>query len=577
MTEKLNVKVFLGDSLASEDFSFSLLSSNKGESKKTILTNELLFSSIQNIPFQSIETENERREVLTNGTFFAQNIKASPKVSKPEDIRTVFNNNIITTLFFLFPTYYGSVPNIHNSYDDKIPHSGIAKINAPVLKKNRVVSTPANGIVYYKGDTVIQLTWRNDVFNVPEFQQLFSAIYGFYVWSKTEGIKKIKAGFQKITENLLDSKNGIEKFLEKSFNDLPKTAEIGSKSSDKGTTSSVVSIDTVEDITKIFKKLKDSFLELKLNFNARGQELIKEKTDELPVNVIELNKSNYEKKQDVVLSEMSQNVKELIYYSNTYFQNSSHPAGSIVKSAIENFSSLISNRSINDALENNEYIFKTDEPLPKNQQTLYDNLEKYPEYAKMTKAVADFRAFVLRTSNPDLDRLCGDFFGNNNRNLLYFILYCQKNFLGSTKGKVELEKSFENIQTNISEQGINSSKLYYVGGIVQRSNKNWLIYVGLDVIRGKVSEINQDKIKKCVFGNEKLGNLFTELIQTTNRASVKNYFYDVIDTGPKILEQSPPKPKQGGKTRKRRHNRRKKRVFKKTRRHLRVFLDNDRQ
>ena len=159
MTEKINIKVFLGDSQTPEDFSFSQLSTKSG-SLLPVISNDIYFSSVQNIPFNLTETEEERIKVLTNESFFSQNIKASPRETKVDEIRKTFNNNIITVLFFLFPTFYNYIPNIHNSFDDKVQHSGVDNIIAPVLKKNKKVSTPADGIVYYKGNTVLQLTWK---------------------------------------------------------------------------------------------------------------------------------------------------------------------------------------------------------------------------------------------------------------------------------------------------------------------------------------------------------------------------------------------------------------------------------
>ena len=564
MTEKLNIKVFLGDSLTPEDFSFSLLSTKTGSIFPTG-SNDLFFSSLQNISFQTVETETERVRVLTNQSVFSQNIKSSTRATKPEDIRTTFNNNIITVLFFLFPAFLYSTPNIHNSFDDKVPHSGVAKINAPVLKKNRKVATPEDGIVYYKGNTVVQLTWKNDVFNVPEFQQLFSEIYKFYVWSKNEGIQKLRAGLLKIVENLADTRNGIATALENNEKNL--NSQKNSKP-DNYSSSLSMSEQTITEIWETMKKLRDYHTELFTNYKDRLTELINEKKEKKSTEITGASKKIYDEKQEKIVMKISEQINVLKYFDTTYNQNTSRitPVGSIVKGTIENFSSLIANRSVYDVLEKNEYIFKTDDPLPKNQLVLYDNLAKYPEYTKMVDAVAKFRGIVVKTLNPELDRLCNDFFNNTNRDLLYFILHIQKNFLYSTRGKTVLENSFSDINEQIAEQGRNSANLYYVGGITQRSNNTLLIYIGLDVIRGKVTTINQDKLKKCLFGNERLGNLFTELIETVNRATVKNYFYDVMADGSIVVSgnvgqpsQQPPQNeiRKGGKTRK--HNKRPKR------------------
>lgn len=571
MTEKLNIKLFVGDSQNPEDFSFSQLSTKTG-GIFPVASNDLFFSSVQNIPFYTDSTHEERIRILTNSSVFFQNIKASPRVTKPDDIRNTINNNIMTVLFSLFPSFYNSTPNIHNSFDDKIPHSGVAKINAPVLKKNRKVSTIKDNIVYYKGNTVVQITWKNDVFNIPEFQQLFSSIYSFYVWSKTEGMQKIKSGLQKIVENLIDPKNGISNTLEKNIKGLPDAA--GSSSS-RTITSTPISKETIDEILKIINELKNNYDSLKKNFDNRKNELNDEKNAKTPIAKTEETKKIYEENQQVIVDKIIERINELKYYDNTYNQNSSYtsPVGSIIKGTIENFNSLLANRSLYDVFEKNEYVFKTDDPLPKIQQVLFDNLSRYPKYTEMTEAINKFRSIVIKTSNPDLDRLCNDFFNNTNRNLLYFILHIHKNFLYSTRGKTVLENSFKNIQDDIAEQGRNSSNLYYVGGITQRANNTLLIYVGMDLIRGKVTEINEEKLKKCLFGNERLGNLFTELTEVSNRAVIKNYFYDVIPTElpslsiqtQKNTSQLQPQLQQverkGGKTRKKNTRRKNKKLF----------------
>ena len=558
MTEKLNIKVFLGDNPTPEDFSFSQLSTKTGSILPTT-SNDLFFSSDKVIPFQTFETEEERIRVLTNSSVFSSNIKNSIKVPKQEEIRT-FNNNIITVLFFLFPTFYNSTPNIHNSFDDKVPHNGVAKIDAPVLKKNKKMANLTDGIVYYKENTVVQLTWKNDVFNVPEFQQLFSAIYGFYVWSKTEGTQKINADLQKIVENLVDPRNGIAQALERENTAiLDDKSNPFSSSSSRYETKSNIPVGEIERVKEAFTKLKTNYDTLKGQYDTRKKELATESKEKNPVEKTKESKQKY----DIVLKTTVQTITEQIailkYFDETYSQSQTTPAVSIVKRTIERFSNLITNRTLNDALDKNDYIFEPDNgqtSLPKNQQVVYANLAKYTEYKKMAEAVANFRSFVFKTSNPDLDILCNDFFNNSNRNLLYFIMHIQKNFLYSTRGKPVLETSFENIAEEIAEQGRNSFNLYYVGGITQRSDKKKiLIYVGIDAIKGKVTTINQDKLQKCLFGNERLGNLFTELTETTNRAIVKNYFYDVLQDGSfSISETEPVQPQQvqqgGRKTRK---------------------------
>jgi len=573
MTEKLNIKVFLGDSQTPEDFSLNELSTNTSSSFPTT-SNDIFFSSNKTIPFQFIDSQNRTR-FLTNNPLFYQTLKPYPVVTEENELRTTFNNNIITILYFLFPAFYNSIPNIHNSFDDKVPHSDIPKINAPVLNRNKTVATTENGLVYYKGNTVVQLTWKNDVFNVPEFQQLFSDIYAFYVWSKTQGKQVVNSGLNKIVENLMDPRNGI-------LNNLEKASK---------RTVTDISTDEKEILDNIIK-IKGKYNELKGLYDNR-KKIAKDKTT--PVDKAEQERKNYEEQQEKIIMEISENIVPLKNFNDTYNQNvinysgsrssTTSVFGSIVKNIIESFKSLITNRSVLDLIERNEYIFKTNDPLPKFQQELYDYLNKYPEYTRMGESVEKFRKSVFKTSNPELDRLCNDFFNNTNRNLLYFILYIQKNFLYSTRGKPVLEDSFKNVIDEIAEQGSNSSKLYYVGGITQNGNKNLLIYIGLDVIRGKVTTINQEKVKKCLYSNEKLGNIFMELMETNNRATVKNYFYDVIADGSlqisetRGLPQPQPQPqqqngsKQGGKTRKhvKRIKRQKKlKGFKKTsKKHLR--------
>jgi len=573
MTEKLNIKVFLGDSQTPEDFSLNELSTNTSSSFPTT-SNDIFFSSNKTIPFQFIDSQNRTR-FLTNNPLFYQTLKPYPVVTEENELRTTFNNNIITILYFLFPAFYNSIPNIHNSFDDKVPHSDIPKINAPVLNRNKTVATTENGLVYYKGNTVVQLTWKNDVFNVPEFQQLFSDIYAFYVWSKTQGKQVVNSGLNKIVENLMDPRNGI-------LNNLEKASK---------RTVTDISTDEKEILDNIIK-IKGKYNELKGLYDNR-KKIAKDKTT--PVDKAEQERKNYEEQQEKIIMEISENIVPLKNFNDTYNQNvinysgsrssTTSVFGSIVKNIIESFKSLITNRSVLDLIERNEYIFKTNDPLPKFQQELYDYLNKYPEYTRMGESVEKFRKSVFKTSNPELDRLCNDFFNNTNRNLLYFILYIQKNFLYSTRGKPVLEDSFKNVIDEIAEQGGNSSKLYYVGGITQNGNKNLLIYIGLDVIRGKVTTINQEKVKKCLYSNEKLGNIFMELMETNNRATVKNYFYDVIADGSlqisetRGLPQPQPQPqqqngsKQGGKTRKhvKRIKRQKKlKGFKKTsKKHLR--------
>ena len=348
MTEKLNIKVFLGDNPTPEDFSFSQLSTKTGSILPTT-SNDLFFSSDKVIPFQTFETEEERIRVLTNSSVFSSNIKNSIKVPKQEEIRT-FNNNIITVLFFLFPTFYNSTPNIHNSFDDKVPHNGVAKIDAPVLKKNKKMANLTDGIVYYKENTVVQLTWKNDVFNVPEFQQLFSAIYGFYVWSKTEGTQKINADLQKIVENLVDPRNVIAQALERENTAiLDDKSNPFSSSSSRYETKSNIPVGEIERVKEAFTKLKTNYDTLKGQYDTRKKELATESKEKNPVEKTKESKQKY----DIVLKTTVQTITEQIailkYFDETYSQSQTTPAVSIVKRTIERFSNLITNRTLNDA------------------------------------------------------------------------------------------------------------------------------------------------------------------------------------------------------------------------------------
>lgn len=550
-TEKLNIKVFLGDNPTPEDFSFSQLSTKSGSILPTT-TNDILFSSIQSIPFQNVKTETERIQLLTNPTVFTQYIKSSPRVSN-DDIRTNINNNIMTVLFFLFPAFYNSTPNIHNSYDDRITHNEIPKINAPVLKNNKV-STPADGIVYYKGNTVVQLTWKNDIFNVPEFQQLFNDIYNFYVWSKTTGIPIINEELQRIVKDLIN-KDSFGNNIREKLKSLQKM-----KTSPTSKTN--VSQDNINDITSLFEDLIKNYNELKKKYDNREEEIQKEKIEKIPVEKKETNRKKFEKEKDPPLNNMIFTIKKIINYKNVYFQNDPHhPASNIIKETIDYNESLIENRSIYNVFDKNEYIFKSYVSLLPNQQNLFEKLSKGEEYMKMANSINKFRSSVIKTSNLELDTLCNDFFKNKNQNLLYFILYYQKNLLLSTKENPILENTFEEIAEKIAEQGSNSSSLYYVGPIRQNNN-NLLIYIGLDLIRGKINSLNEKEVKKCLFSNERLGNLFTDLRDTKRKITVTNYIYDVFNDG-SIVENK--KPQQGGvrlgkKTRKlAKRNKRKKR------------------
>lgn len=547
--EKLNIKVFLGDSLTPEDFSFSQLSSSTNTgSIIPPTTNDLWFSSTQPIPTHI--DESERINFFTEQGKYNQYMGSVKKV-EPDKIRETFNNNIMTVLFYLFPTYYKSTPNIHNSYDDRVPHNGVEKINAPILQKYKKVSD--GDVVYYKGNTVLQLTWKNDVFNVPEFQTLFSAIYKFYVWSKTQGMQKTNTALERIVE--IKAKSSVGQEL------VNKIKELGNKTTDDRRYSSTkeATENQKKEVKGIFEKLKTSYEELQKNYTSRNEQEKKEKTPETEKVASE---QEYDKQQQTVVTEITAQISKLKLYDEHERDSSRRTSlADTVNGIIGQFKDLIVNRSIYKVFEKNEYIFSTGSSndvviLSKDQQDIYKYLtENYPEYAKMAEAVKNFREVVKKTANSDLDTLCNNFFNNNNRNLLYFILHIQKNFLYSTQGNIVLESSFENITNEIGEYS-NSAELYYVGGINQKSNGNWLIYIGLDAIRGKV---NQKKVKECLFGNERLGNLFVDLTATAQKALVKNYFYDVIADGSPDVSTGGP---QGGGTRKQIKRRRKKRVTK---------------
>lgn len=561
--EKLNIKVFLGDSLTPEDFSFSQLSSSTNTgSIIPPTTNDLWFSSTQPIPTHI--DESERIKFFTEQGKYNQYMGSVKKV-EPDKIRETFNNNIMTVLFYLFPTYYKSTPNIHNSYDDRVPHNGVEKINAPILQKYKKVSD--GDVVYYKGNTVLQLTWKNDVFNVPEFQTLFSAIYKFYVWSKTQGMQKTNTDLQKFVKNTATSSVGKE--LEKNIGKLSDPKQPHLSRNDDSTPTDKNSVRGILDI------LKTKYDSLKTNYESRNEQEKKEKTT--PETEKVASKKEYDDKQQTVVTDITEQISKLKLYDEHERDSSRRtPLADMVNSIIGQFKDLIVNRSIYNVFEKNEYIFSTGSSndvviLSKEQQDIYKYLtENYPEYAKMAEAVKNFREVVKKTANPELDTLCNNFFNNNeSRNLLYFILHIQKNFLSSTQGNIVLEESFKDITNEIGEYS-NSAELYYVGGINQKSNGNWLIYIGLDAIRGKV---NQKKVKECLFGNERLGNLFVDLTATAQKALVKNYFYDVIaDGSPDVStggpqggpQGNPQGGPQGGGTRK--HKRRRKKRITKTRR-----------
>lgn len=546
MNEKLKIKVFVGDNPNAEDFAFSNLElelpktkTKKVESFLPPSSNSLFFSSVKEIPYKNIAPE-EQIQFLTDTTVFTPNM--SQVVVNPKIIpRVVFNHNILTVLYFLFPYYFNTSTNIHNSFDDKIPHGGIEKINAPILKNSSKVGNTKNGLVHYKGNTVVSLVWKNDVHNIPEFKELFDAIYEYFKWSKLFGLKTMNETLLQIVNNLVADKSVLGYLTKAKANleTLQQTNDPGKKQKDEN----------LADIIKILNNIIKSYKNLQTDTGSA--------TNEKEINEIVQEIDSLRIYDEMINSGVGGADK----YG--YANRPSLQYGNIVKDVIEKFKNITSNRSTYNVLNNNEFFFKSQfMTMNRKQQDVYDKLSGIAAFTKMVSAIDTFRNTVLQTFNPDLDGLCKNFFNNTDRNLLYFVLAIRRKKHGFMGKSNPLEKFFEEISVEIKKQEDHIPKLSYVGGITRKEDKHIVIYVGLDVIKGRVTEKNEAQLKKCKFKNENLGGLFLELTDAINPKIVRNYTYDVI---PGPFENN--RAKVGGKTRRKKHFHHWRRE-KKTRRHF---------
>lgn len=484
--KNLTIKIRVGNDPQFKDIELSKLSGSGN-----IGTGNILYHNTKQYPIAALlnQGRTDRMSFLTDNKKFQTLLAKSPTVSaeKPEDGIKLINNNIIDTLFILFPTYFEQRKNITTSYDERISKESIReKYN--LFQINKSFFTPKeegdDEYTYYNDKTVDKLVWLNDVYNVPEYVELLAAVYKFFRFMKVEGKKQV----DKNVENNIGilKKENITNSLDSWKRDLgwkppppsspPKDSEISSKEGE-----------STETILNSYKKFIENMA-------------VDTDTEE--------DKKKKEGLKDTAVKEI---IEQLNYLEGRIVENDRTSKSSTINKIIKDFTPLVSSYKIKQMFVENRILIKNEKiKLSKEEERLYNQLKEFPEYKSLEEAIQKFKKEVVKSSNPDLDKLLADFQDNNKedaqKEFLYFVLAVYKvstnpeliKNLGLTPDEIKKIQPYET-----------KKDLLYVGPILIPSGK-YLVYVGVDVISTKLSR-KEHTSKNCVYKNEKLGDFTVSL------------------------------------------------------------------
>lgn len=512
--KNLTIKIRVGKDPQFTDFEFSKLS----ESGSTGSGN-LLYHTTKQYPIASLlnKDRKERLSFLTNTKKFQELLNQNPtaiaeNADNKEKIK-VIDNNIVDTLFVLFPTYFEQKKNITTSYDERISKEPKrSKYN--LFQLNRSFFLPKeegdDEYTYYNDKTVDRLVWLNDVYNVPEFVEWTAAVYKFFLFMKIQG----KAQVEKNVENnakILKTDKIIE-----SLTEWEKDMEIDYARNNRTPTTKT----TVSPEGKSIHSISTSY-----------------------ANYINANDDN---EKDTAVKEI---MEQLNYLEGRIVENDRSTKSDTLTKIIKAFTPLVSSYKIKQMFADNRFLIKNEKiRFSKEEERLYTQLKEFPEYKSLEEAIQKFKSAVVKSSNPDLDKLLTDFQDNSKekekeqKEFLYFVLAVYK--VSTNKelfAKLELtadeQRTIKTYESN--------KNLPYVGPLLTPSGK-YLIYLGLDVISTKLSQ-KVHTSRNCVYKNEKLGDfavalynkLFGSYLQGIENFIVLNNEY-ILD-----LPKPPDKPTQG--------------------------------
>lgn len=478
--KNVTIKIRVGNDPQFKDFEFSKLSGSGN-----IGTGNLLYHNTKQYPIASLLNQGRTDQLssLTDNKKFQAFLAKSPTVSaeKTEDGINLINNNIIDTLFVLFPTYFEQRKNITTSYDERISKESIrTKYNLFQIKKS--FFTPKeegdDEYTYYNDKTVDKLVWLNDVYNVPEYAELMAAVYKFFRYMKVEGKKQVENNVINNTEIL--KKDNIQNSLAVWIGELNK----GTTSGTSGSPESVSTQDILDNYNNFIEPIDSGMTPEQIE--------AKQKTKDENVKKIMTRLNSLE--DSIVENERSTSTK-----SDT------------LKKIIKAFTPLVSSYKIKQMFATNGFLIKNEKiRFSKEEERLYNQLKEYKEYITFEEAIQKFKKEVLKSSNPDLESLFTDFQDNSKggkqAEFLYFVLAVYK-----VSSNPELIKNLGLTPDDIKKiQPYETKKnLLYVGPVLIPSGK-YLVYVGLDVISTKLSR-KEHTSKNCVYKNEKLGDFTVSL------------------------------------------------------------------
>lgn len=511
--KNLTIKIRVGKDPQFKDFDFSKLSGNVG-------SGNILYHSTKQYPIATLLNQNrkDRLSFLTDNKKFQTLLNQKTTVSTPEQETNIINNNIINTLFVLFPTFFEQKKNISTSYDERISKDSIrAKYN--LFQVNRsIITTQEEGedeYVYYDNKTVDKLVWLNDVYNVPEYVELLAAVYKFFRFTKDQGKIQVEKNLEN-NATILEKEN-----IKTSLRDW-KT-DLGWTPSTPPTKKSTPEGDSTDTILKNY----EVFVQPTILTGKTEAEIEKE-----------------QKEKDKAVKGI---MEQLNYLEGRIVENDRSPKSAILNKIIKAFTPLVSSYKIKQMFAENRVLIKNEKvKFSKEEERLYSQLNEYTEYKSLEEAILKFKKEVIKSSNPDLDRLLTNFQDNSKeeeqKEFLYFVLAAYRISTNTEllkKWGVKKEE-LEKIQSYETKKN-----LLYVGPVQTTSGKH-LIYVGLDVISSKLSQ-KEHTSRNCVYKNEKLGDftvslynkLFGSYLQGIENFIVLNNEY-ILD-----LPKPPAKPTQG--------------------------------
>jgi hypothetical protein len=449
----------------------------------------------------------DRIQFLFDKNVFSKQIQKMVEKNKL-DISTIkntdyFHKNVLITLELLFPTYFPIRYNNANSYDQYINNKPvpISSITTPVKYSYIKIGKKPN--------TIIKSVWLNDYINHPLYKTLYNEYGKFITWKTDETLK---------------------------INEETNNAEINVKESYK--TYFITNIDKeIESITKNINIIQSKYTDPKyINLIDKSTKLKNDVSEIMRLGNSTDNSESY-------ITNMYDKFNDINYFIHKFEGNTFSPILSdnfkqnvklfykIIKHAykINKINTLyFKNNTINMNIDNTE-------------QSMNDLFKS--KYSRYVNFITLFTNYLKREStNPEFQKMMVDF--STNTNNTFHIFNQQIDNALNDKSKIEEQsKQLSYIGANIISDVESKRKL-------SNNYSHYEIYVGLDIIDGKIDDSNKNNID-CNFKSLHLGNKLENILSKQNNIIYQPEHYafndDVIN--PKKPKQELNKKQKGGKTR----------------------------